>query len=41
MTRTRKIRTDSEAENNSWNYFVINSEAEQSVAGIDLSKKVA
>lgn len=35
------MRTASEAENNSQNYFVISSEAEQSVASMDLPKKIA
>ena len=35
------MRTDSKAENNSHNYFFISSEAEKSVAIMDLSLKVA
>lgn len=37
--RTRKLRSDSEVGNDSLNYFLVSSKAEQSVASMDLSKK--
>lgn len=40
IPRTRKLRSDSEVGNYSLNYFLVSSKAEQSVASMDLSKKV-